>query len=276
MEAGLAPAATSRTDFYGALAKEQQFREWVVETIDHKHNGGFQWNITTVPGVTLDVKQELLHGMRGRYPDCDFDANTDDNCNMITFLDDRALSTATSLLYPEMDMRLMETFSLHYPNACASEIRTNSWSETHVAVQSTPTCADRAGSYGETYAVAASILYFSGLIANVIMYVSWVLSPAQLDEDTTGTALTKWKTFGMPMIYLNYFMLLLAICFMFTANVYLMLNSSPYPAKAKNVYGFMYLLTIASASVLFFTGSAISFIRAKRAGMSPKTEPAAE
>ena len=41
---------------------------------------------------------------------------------------------------------------------------------------------------------------------NVIMYVSWVLSPAQLDEDTTGTALTKWKSFGMPMIYLNYFM----------------------------------------------------------------------
>ena len=108
------------------------------------------------------------------------------------------------------------------------------------------------------------------------MYVSWVLSPAQLDEDTTGTALTKWKTFGMPMIYLNYFMLLLAICFMFTANVYLMLNSSPYPAKATDVYGYMYLLTIASASVLFFTGSAISFIRAKRAGMSPKTEPAAE
>merc|ERR1719197_2308972 len=221
MEAGLAPAATTRTDFYGALAKEQQFREWVVETIDHKHNGGFQWNITTVPGVTLDVKQELLHGMRGRYPDCDFDANTDDNCDMITFLDDRALSTATSLLYPEMDMRLMETFFLHYPNAY------------------------RAGSYGETYAVAASILYFSGLIANVVMYVSWVLSPAQLDEDKTGTALTKWKSVGMPMIYLNYFMLLMAICFMFTANVYLMLNSSPYPAKAKNVYGFMYLLTIA-------------------------------
>ena len=51
----------------------------------------------------------------------------------------------------------------------------------------------------------------------------------------------------------------------------------PVPAaKAKDVYGYMYLLTIASASVLFFTGSAISFIRAKRAGMSPKTEPAAE
>ena len=76
-----------------------------------------------------------------------------------------------------------------------------------------------------------------------MLYVSWVLSPSQEgdngkdNETATGHALNNWKHVGMPLLFLNYVMLLAAIVLMFFANAYSMWFADPYPLKAGDIYG---------------------------------------
>lgn len=74
-EANLAAASTERMNFFGALAKEPSFREWIVNVVDNKYNQShetgalsmpFAWNLTVAPGIWVDLKQEMLHGFLAR------------------------------------------------------------------------------------------------------------------------------------------------------------------------------------------------------------------
>ena len=246
IELGVTPSALTRADFYGGLARHQDFREWVVYVIDRKNNetpGGFEWNVTVAPGLTVDFKHELLHGIGNRWPKEQWFTNA--------YYGDVLISHATSVLYPEMDTRFMETFFLDKgPN-------------------------ERDSTRGEQWAAASSALLFSGLIANVILYLSWVLSPSAEGEDVTGRALTQWKAVGMPMIYLNYVLLLLAITFMFCGNVFMMLISHPYLAEADGIYGAgFYLVIIAVSTCAFVVGGGAAFWCSKR-GKKQKLKQAA-
>ena len=83
--------------------------------------------------------------------------------------------------------------------------------------------ADRCNRYGVAYSAAATLLFFVGLIANIFIYVSFVTSPSQDNAD----ALAQWKRVGIPVIGINYLMLMLAILFMFVGNVYQSLYKDP-------------------------------------------------
>ena len=127
-EANLAAASTERMNFFGALAKEPSFREWIVYVVDNKYNQShetgapsrpFAWNLTVASGIWVDLKQEMLHGFLARQLASNLEcANDGCKLNDIVWLDDPWLSTATSALYPEMDMQFMETWFLHNPKAC--------------------------------------------------------------------------------------------------------------------------------------------------------------
>ena len=128
IELGVAPAAMDRANFYGAMAKEQNFREWVVQVIDKKNNQtscgcsepeGFDWNIDVAPGVTIDVKYELLHGLKARLPACDMNSCSLNGDTNNPHYADQKLSLVVSVLFPEMDMRFMETWFLQNPKGCA-------------------------------------------------------------------------------------------------------------------------------------------------------------
>ena len=126
-EAHLAPASMERMNFFGALAKEQGFREWVVYIIDDKYNQShevgalsipFEWNLTVAPGISVDLKHEMLHGILARQRANNVDCP---KCVLpeVVELKDPWLSTATAVLFPEMDMQFMETWFLHNPRGCA-------------------------------------------------------------------------------------------------------------------------------------------------------------
>ena len=128
-EANLAPASTERMNFFGALAKEPSFREWIVYIVDNKYNQShetgalsmpFGWNLTVAPNVTVDLKHEMLHGFLARQRDKNLEC-VNDGCTLpdiVSIVKDPWLSTATSVLFPEMDMQFMETWFLHNPKAC--------------------------------------------------------------------------------------------------------------------------------------------------------------
>ena len=69
----------------------------------------------------------------------------------------------------------------------------------------------------------------------------------------------------MPLIYLNYAMLLVAIVCMFTGFVYMMFNSNPYPEQANTIYRAGFFLTIIFVcSIVFALGGILAFLRSKR------------
>ena len=128
-EASLAPASTERMNFFGALAKEPSFREWIVYIIDNKYNQShevgalsmpFEWNLTVAPGISVDLKHEMLHGILARQRASNLECvNNGCGLNEAIGLKDPWLSMASSALFPEMDMQFMETWFLHNPKACA-------------------------------------------------------------------------------------------------------------------------------------------------------------
>ena len=138
-----------------------------------------------------------------------------------------------------------------------------------------------------------------------MLYISWVLSPSQAgdhgegndkdstpekadltagarDEDVTpdkaaaaaaaaataatAGALGNWKLVGMPLLFLNYIMLLAAIVLMFFANAYSMWFADPYPLKAADIYGVagFYTIVLIVTFVLFIVGGIAAFCLSTR------------
>ena len=128
--------------------------------------------------------------------------------------------------------------------------------------------------YGAQCAAGTSALFFSGLVANVLLYISWVPSPSQEadfgkgDEAKTAAAgaLGNWKLVGMPLLFLNYIMLLAAIVLMFFANAYSMWFADPYPLEAADIYGVAgyYNIVLIVTFVLFIVGGIAAFCLSKR------------
>lgn len=121
-----------------------------------------------------------------------------------------------------------------------------------------------------------------------MLYISWVLSPSQKEDhgnpendeskaiaDAAG-ALSKWKLVGMPLLFLNYIMLLAAIVLMFFANAYSMWFADPYPLKAADIYGVagFYTIVLIVTFVLFIVGGIAAFcLSAKGDRALSKTGP---
>ena len=84
--------------------------------------------------------------------------------------------------------------------------------------------------------------------------------------DLTAGALGNWKLVGMPLLFLNYIMLLAAIVLMFFANAYSMWFADPYPLEAADIYGVAgyYNIVLIVTFVLFIVGGIAAFCLSKR------------
>ena len=103
-----------------------------------------------------------------------------------------------------------------------------------------------------------------------------MLSPSQEgdngkdNETATGHALNNWKHVGMPLLFLNYVMLLAAIVLMFFANSYAMWFNDPFQWDAGKLYGSasagLYPILLYVTFVLFIVGSIAAFCWSTKVG----------
>ena len=221
----VAPAAFHRANFYGALAKEQGFRDWIYEM--SCPSGCSSWNVTVAPNVTVNVKYELQAGFAERLPGREGYLGP-------AYFNDPWLDIVTALLFPTIDYKYVETWFLANPDAY------------------------RCNANGVVFGASASMLFFTGLLANIAIYVSFVISPHD-DQHPEGFA--RWKRIGLPVIGLNYLVLVMAICLMFSGSLYINLYNDPYQKQIYATYGAggFFLITLFLLVMCFAVASIVAW-----------------
>lgn len=231
MEEALQPEAFRRADFYGAIAKEQGFREWIFEVLNATD---YSWNVTVAPGRRVDIQYELLHGVQSRFPK---------KRNLNSYVSDAVLSLIFDWLYPDFPMKMMDTWFIANPNAY------------------------RTSAFALGWAAFSTNMFYVGLLGNVLIYLSFLTCGAtNAEQEPSGEGqrvpFEKWCRFGFPAIALNYFLLLVGIVQMFVANTYKSAYASPFPDAAFALYGGPYLGTLSFFTLLFGASSVYAWFQA--------------
>ena len=107
--------------------------------------GCSSWNVTVAPNVTVNVKYELQAGFAERLPGREGYLGP-------SYFNDPWLDIVTALLFPRIDYKYVETWFLANPDAY------------------------RCNANGVVFGASASMLFFTGLLANIAIYVSFVIS----------------------------------------------------------------------------------------------------
>ena len=254
IEQQLSPHAMYRANFYGLLAKDQEFRQWIYDSLHNSASPAAQaalMNVNVSSAVTLDVTYELLEGIQSRFPQ-----GVRHSIN--EFFGDAAIASIATLILDTNDESgnpifppwRLNTFVLQRP----PEI------ETYITSDN-----------GVRYASIASCLFFSGLMANIFIYLSMLLSP--VTEDKEGNARRAWTMIGLPLVSFNYLALLTGVALMLIGNGYEKGLNTPFPLMMASTYGLSgtYTLLFLVLSLFFLILSVVAYRRSVRAANSSNT-----
>ena len=179
---------------------------------------GFNFNIPISPGIKLDVEFELLHGVQERFPwqSSSPHVSTGRSDDMIPgLLEYEPLRLMVPLLYPEFPSQYTEAYLIKNPDAYRPQ---------------------KQGSLAYVSATATAILV-SGLCTNVMIYVAFLASPAS--EDESGKAAKAFQFIALPIVYFQYFSLVIAIGCMSYAGGYILCYNTPF-AKQSNLVNYWF------------------------------------
>jgi hypothetical protein len=188
--------------FVMSFAKNQGFRTLVHS---HLNQSDYNWNFLISPGVTINGEYELLEGILSRHPNQQGQGiafNNPEKLDKILF-EDKTLRILCPLIYPDFPSKYTTAYMLQNPEA--GRLRMVS-----------------------TLASTAVAFLIGGLLANVIVYNAFLLSPVKEDKTDEQKAGVAFKSIGLKLsVYLYGTLVIAMVCMTYTSS-YVMVYSTPF------------------------------------------------
>ena len=204
--------------FLSVTCKQQGFRNFIHEVLNET---GFNFNVPVMAGVKLDLEHELLYGVLKRFPwqsppELHHISTGRGDDTLPSLLEYEPLRIMVPLLYPVFPQEYTEAYLIKNEKAYRPQ---------------------KQGSIAYVSATATSLL-ISGLCTNVVLYIALLVSPAK--EDETGKAARAFESIALPIIYVQYFSLVIAIGCMSYAGSYVLCFNTPFAKSSLSVNYWFY------------------------------------